>query len=271
MQTSPKIKDILFRPLALAFREPYHWAGRVDLGAVNLLVEVHTDAGITGYGECIAARPAQGCLAMLEGVKPLFVNQSPFDIERLLHQARFLGGFNDTSRFANLTLAGLEMALWDVIGKAANRPVYQLLGGAFHNSIDYFGFVQCDTAQQLGDHAIHLVSQGYSVIYLKVGRGEQQDLENTAAVRAAIGDRKLRLDANEAWDPRTAIYMIKRLERFEPEFIEQPTPAGSIPALRQVKRVGRCRDSSRPISLYLIRCIRYLPPARRRRDRTLLP
>ena len=235
MQPSLKIVDILFHPLALAVREPYHWAGRVDLGAVNLLAEVRTDAGITGYGECIATRPAEGCLALLEGIKPLFLDQSPFDIERLLHQARFLGGFNPIPRFANLTLAGLEMALWDVIGKAANLPVYQLLGGAFHNLIDYFGFVQGDTTQELGEHAGHLAAKGYSVIYLKVGRGEQQDLENTAAVRAAIGDRKLRLDGNEAWDPRTAIHMIKKLEQFEPEFIEQPTPSGSISALRQVK------------------------------------
>jgi L-alanine-DL-glutamate epimerase-like enolase superfamily enzyme len=230
-----KIVDIRTRPLALAFHQPYHWAGRIDLGAVNLLVEVHTDEGIVGYGESIAARPAQAAIHLLQGVAPLFMGQSPFDIERLFHQARFLGGFNDTPRFANLTLSGLEMALWDVIGKAANRPVYQLLGGAFHNSVDYFGFVQGDTALELAGHAGQLAAQGYSVIYLKVGRGERQDLENAAAVRAVIGDRKLRLDANEAWDVRTAKYMTRRLEQFEPEFIEQPTPARSVAALRQVK------------------------------------
>jgi len=230
-----KIVDIRTRPLALAFREPYHWAGRVDAGAVIVLVEVQTDEGYTGYGETTAARPAQGVIALLEGVKPLFLGQSPYDVQRLLHQARFLGSFSHTPRFANLTLAGLEMALWDVIGKSATLPVYQLLGGAFHPNVDYFGFVQGDTAQDLARHATQLSSQGYSVIYLKVGRGERQDLDNTAAVREAIGNRKLRLDANEAWDPRTAVYMIKRLAQFEPEFIEQPTPAGSIPALRQVK------------------------------------
>jgi L-alanine-DL-glutamate epimerase-like enolase superfamily enzyme len=57
MQTSPELVEILFHPLALAFREPYHWSGRVDLGAINLLVEVHTDAGIAGYKECIATPP----------------------------------------------------------------------------------------------------------------------------------------------------------------------------------------------------------------------
>jgi muconate cycloisomerase len=194
-----------------------------------------TDEGITGYGETVAARPAEGLMHLLEGVKPLFLGQSPFEIERLTYQARFLGNFNHTPRFANLALAGLEMALWDVIGKATGRPVYQLLGGAFHEAVDYFGFVQGDTAEELAAHASRLAKAGYSVIYLKVGRGEARDMENTAAVRAAIGERKLRLDANEAWDVRTAIYMIRRLEQFQPEFIEQPTPAGSIAALRQVK------------------------------------
>jgi muconate cycloisomerase len=230
-----KISAVYTRPLALAFRQPYHWAGRVDLGAVNVLVEVHTDDGLIGYGECIASRPAETTLAALQGVTPLLIGRSPFDIARLLYEARFLGGFNYTPRFANLTLAGIEMALWDVAGKAVGRPLYQLLGGAFQDEVDYFGFVQGDTAQELGDHAACLAAQEYSVIYLKVGRGERADVENTAAVRAAIGGRKLRLDANEAWDPRTAIYMIRKLEQFEPEFIEQPTPAGSIAALRQVK------------------------------------
>jgi muconate cycloisomerase len=230
-----KITGINFHPLALDFKEPYHWAGRVDLGTVNVLVEVETSTGLKGYGETTAGRPAEAMIETLQGVTPLLVGESPFDIERLIRRARFLGGFNHSPRFANLALAGIEMALWDLIGQASGRPLYQLLGGAYHETVDYFGFVQGDTAEQLASHAKRLVEADYSVIYLKVGRGNEKDLENTAAVRSVIGDRKLRLDANEAWDPRTAIYMIKQLAAFDPEFIEQPTPAQSIAALRQVK------------------------------------
>lgn len=230
-----KISELNIRPLALAFKEPYHWAGRVDLGAVNVLIEIQTSDGLTGYGETIAARPAEAMIHTLRGIAPLLVGQSPFDVERLVRVARFLGGWNHNPRAANLALAGVEMALWDLIGKASSRPVYQLLGGAFHQQVDYFGFVQGDTTEQLVSHARSLAAEGYSVIYLKVGRGEQQDLANTAAVREVIGARRLRLDANEAWDPRTAIYMINKLAHLEPEFVEQPTPAQSIAALRQVK------------------------------------
>jgi muconate cycloisomerase len=230
-----RITGISLRPLALVFRQPYHWAGRVDLGAVNILVEVETDAGITGYGETTASRPAESIMSMLLGVKPLLVGESPFDVERLIHRVGFLGSFNHNPRSANLALAGVEMALWDIMGKAAGRPVYELLGGAFHDQVDYFGFVQGDTADELARHAAELAAAGYSVIYVKVGRGDDRDMANVAAVRAAIRDRRLRLDANEAWDPARAIRMIHRLAQFDPEFVEQPTPAQSISALKHVR------------------------------------
>jgi L-alanine-DL-glutamate epimerase-like enolase superfamily enzyme len=230
-----KITRIKTTPLALPFKEPYHWAGRVDMGATVVLVQVETDEGLSGVGESTAGFPAEGVLNSLQGVAPLFIGEPVFDIERLFTRARCLGSFNHTPWFANLVLAGLEMALWDIIGQAAGRPVYQLLGGAARTQVDYFGFPQGDKAEELAEDAKGLAEAGYSVIYMKVGRGEALDLRNVAAVRDVIGDRRLRLDPNGAWDTRTAIYMINKLARFEPEWIEQPTPALSVAALRQVK------------------------------------
>jgi L-alanine-DL-glutamate epimerase-like enolase superfamily enzyme len=230
-----KITEVRLRPLALAFKEPYHWAGRVDIGAVNVLVEVDTTDGITGYGVSTAGFPAEGAVRLLHGIVPLLVGRSPFDIERALWDARFLGAFNHTPRFAALTLAGVDMALWDIVGKASGQPVYRLLGGAFRDEVDYFAFLQGDTVGELAEDAGAAVAAGYSVVYMKVGRGEATDLENVAAVREAIGDVRLRVDANEAWDVATAIRMIHRLKPFGLEFVEQPTPARSLTALKQVK------------------------------------
>jgi L-alanine-DL-glutamate epimerase-like enolase superfamily enzyme len=230
-----KISQIRTTPLALRFKEPYYWAGRCDLGAAIVLVEVEAAEGIVGIGESTAGFPAEGVINFLQGVSPLFIGESPFDTERLFARARCLGSFNYTPWFANLVLAGLEMALWDIIGKATGRPVYQLLGGAYRQEVDYFGFLQGNTADELAQDAEGTVAAGFSVIYMKVGRGEETDLANVAAVRQVIGDRRLRLDANEAWDPFTAIRMINRLSRFDPEFIEQPTTCQSIAALKQVK------------------------------------
>jgi muconate cycloisomerase len=87
----------------------------------------------------------------------------------------------------------------------------------------------------LAEDARDLAASGYEVIYLKVGRGEAADVRNTAAVREVIGDRRLRVDPNCAWSVPEAIHMIGRLAQFEPDWIEQPTPLTSIPALRQVR------------------------------------
>jgi len=230
-----KITGIKMTPLGLRFNVPYHWAGRCDFGAHVVLIEVETDEGVVGLGESTAASPPDGTVSSLRGISERFVGESPFDVERLLGEAHYLGSMNRTPRFANLTLAGLEMALWDVIGKATGRPVYQLMGGACRETVDYFGFLQGDTPDELAQSAEEAVAEAYDVIYMKVGRGEERDMSNVGAVRQVIGDRRLRLDANEAWDVATAIRMINRLARFEPAFIEQPTPSHSIPALKQVK------------------------------------
>jgi L-alanine-DL-glutamate epimerase-like enolase superfamily enzyme len=77
-----RITSVRTRPLALAFKKPYRWAGRVDFGAINVLVEIKTDEGITGYGESIAARPADSVIAAPNGVGFLLLGESPFDIEQ---------------------------------------------------------------------------------------------------------------------------------------------------------------------------------------------
>ncbi len=230
-----KIAAIRTTPLALAFKEPYHWAGRVDHAGAVVLVEVTTDDGLAGVGESVAAFPAEGTVAALQGVAPSFVGEPVFDVERLITRARHLGSFNHTPWHANFVLSGLEMALWDILGQAAGWPVYRLLGGAVRDEVDYFGFVQGDTTDELVEDARDLAAAGHGVIYLKVGRGRSADLRNTAAVREVIGDRLLRLDPNCAWSVAEAIHMIGRLRGFDPDWIEQPTPLQSIAALRQVK------------------------------------
>jgi len=229
------ITGLRLTPLFLAFKEPYHWAGRVDHGSPVVLVEVETDAGITGVGESVSSLAAEGTVAALRAVEPLFLGQPVHDVARLVHEARHLGTFNHTPWHANFVLAGFEMALWDTIGKAAGQPVYRLLGGAVRDTVDYFGFVQGDTTEQLVAHARDLAARGHAVIYLKVGRGDEADLRNTAAVRDVIGGRRLRVDPNCAWSVPDAVRMIHALEPYGIDWVEQPTTLLSVTALRQVR------------------------------------
>ncbi|HZL65142.1 MAG TPA: mandelate racemase/muconate lactonizing enzyme family protein [Thermoleophilia bacterium] len=235
MTADIRITGLRLTPLFLAFKQPYHWAGRVDHGSAVVLVEVETDAGITGTGESTASLAAEGTVAALRAVEPLFLGQPVHDMTRLCHEARHLGSFNHTPWHADFVLAGFEMALWDIIGKAAGQPVYRLLGGAVRDEVDYFGFVQGDTTEELVADARALAAAGYGVIYLKVGRGDAADVANTAAVREAIGGRRLRLDPNCAWSVPDAIRMIHRLEPFDIDWVEQPTTLLSVSAMRQVR------------------------------------
>jgi L-alanine-DL-glutamate epimerase-like enolase superfamily enzyme len=229
------ITGLRLTPLFLTFKEPYHWAGRVDYGSPVVLIEVETDAGITGVGESVSSLAAEGTVAALRCVEPLFMGQPIHDVARLVHEARHLGSFNHTPWHADFVLAGVEMALWDAIGKAAGQPVYRLLGGAVRGEVDYFGFVQGDTTDELVEHARELAGAGHGVIYLKVGRGDEADVRNTAAVREAIGDRRLRVDPNCAWSVPVAIRMIRALEPYGIDWVEQPTTLLSVTAMRQVR------------------------------------
>jgi muconate cycloisomerase len=235
-----KVTSIGFRPLRLEYKQPFHWAQGVITAAEVILVEIHTDDGLTGYGECMSAPSAPSLVAALQEASTLIVGKDPGRISELMHrcyQRLFMAQGNCSApRFGAIVLAGLEMALWDLLGKATGRAVHELLGGAVRERIEYFGFPQGETPEELAKDAAYWAKAGCNVIYVKIGRNDQLDLEIAARVREAIGTRRLRLDANESWDVLTAHRMIRQLERFDVEFVEQPTRCDSPSALASVKR-----------------------------------
>ena len=238
-----RISEVVTTPLWIPYKQPYHWAQGVTLGAGVILVEVRTDEGVTGYGESIATPSAEAICAYLSLAADICIGRSPFENARLMteayHRLFELNGTCSAPRFAGQVLAGLEMALWDVMGKAVGRPVHQLLGGAVRDVVQYFGFPQGATAEELATQAAGFADAGCNVIYVKVGRGDDLDTEIVAKVRDAIGpERRLRLDPNEHWQPARAARMIGKLARFDIDLIEQPTHAESIDALARVRAVS---------------------------------
>ncbi len=231
-----RITGVRVTPLHVMFKTPYHWALGVDEGADVVLVEIETDAGITGIGESMGQPSAAAVMAMLDSAVPRLVGAPAADIARLTAEARAaMMGCGATPRYASQAVTGLDMALWDLAGKAAGQPAHRLFGGAVRDHVSYFAFPQGESAQALAAEAAAGAAEDYPVIYFKIGRGEDVDMANVAAVREAIGDRRMRVDANESWDPLTAIRMIRKLSPYDVEFVEQPTPSGSIAALAQVK------------------------------------
>ena len=234
-----KISKVRVRPLVLPLKQPYHWSyGIRESFAVNL-IEIEADDGTVGVGECTVAPDQTGTLAILRRLAGHLIGHSPYDvtplIKRIFHQ-EYLGHGANVMRAANQMFSGIDMAMWDLQGKLAGLPVHRLLGGAHRKAVGYFYFLQGETAEELARDAAAGYANGERVFYLKVGRGEKIDLEITAAVRAEIGNARLRLDANEGWGVHEAINMCRKLEKYDIEFIEQPTVSFSIPAMAQVRQ-----------------------------------
>jgi muconate cycloisomerase len=234
-----KITAVQTTPLLVAQKQPYHWAKGVIHGTEIILIQVETDTGVTGFGESVGSPSASAVQALLREAASLLLGADPFKSAALMrdvYQTLFAAqGTGSAPRFSAQVLAGLEMALWDAAGKSVGRAVHELLGGAVHEEIQYFGFAQGDTPEQLAEHARTLVESGCEVIYAKIGRGDALDIAIAKHLRAAIGERRLRLDANEAWDPLTASRMLKKLAAYDLEFVEQPVSSESVSALAQVK------------------------------------
>lgn len=247
-----KITEIVTTPLFIPYKTPFHWAHGQITGADVLLVEIRTDTGITGFGECISAPDPIAMKRLVDGAADGFLGASPQGVRRLVSDAyeRLFRAQAVCSapRFAGQVLAGLEMALWDILGKAVGQPVHALLGGAFHDEIGYHGFAMGGDTDAVVAEALALVREGFDVIYLKAGFGIERDIATIRAIRAAAGpDIRLRIDPNESWSALEARQMFQRLAPHDIEFIEQPVRCESIPALaalRATSRIALAADQS---------------------------
>ena len=218
-----KVTAVTTSILAIPQKELYYYSQGVGRGVNSVLVRIETDEGITGIGEGCGDRSAEAIAAIIDEMARALIGESPFELERFLHRVYRVGKWDDMRRFANQALAGLEMALWDIMGQANNLPVHQLLGGKFHDSSSCFAFLQGNTPDKLAADATLWKERGFEVFYVKVGLGRERDLACVAAVRDAIGDGpKLRVDANQAWSVGEAFIMLQALAPFDIDFAEQP-------------------------------------------------
>lgn len=194
-----------------------------------LFVEVETDAGITGVGEC------SGWPRVIEtavrDLSSLLIGEDASHIDRLWgHMYRAILGHGMTGTVGSGALTGIEMALWDIKGKALGVPVWQLLGGAIRTSIPVYGHAH--TAEE----ARALTDLGYSAI--KTPFTGLVDLERVAMLREAIGSEvDLAVDAHgPSWmSAADAILIGRELEPFDLLFYEDPVPPENLDLLARVR------------------------------------
>src|SRR5262245_26209829 len=197
---------------------------------------MRTDEGLTGLGE-VSCTPRwsgedQVTAAHVTGgiLGPLLIGQDPRDIERL-------GGAMRRALFGHpFTKAALEMAMWDILGKAAGAPVYRLLGGPVCEFVPTKWSISGLEPARAAGIAEWAVEQGFRTMKVKVGIDPEQDIARVRAVREAIGPNvRLGVDANGAWNVSMAIRMLNRLRDFDIYFAEQPVPPGDFSWLADVR------------------------------------
>ena len=239
-----RIKSINCYPLLINNKYPYYWSHGIINSTEIILIEIEAESGVKGYGESIATPTAEGIKAFIDSASNLLIGEEIFQNQRIIkkcyHSLFQAHGTCSAPRFGAQILSGLEMALWDLCGKIVERPLHELLGGKYRDKIEYFGFIQGNSADELAIDAKKLSKNGHKVIYGKIGREESTDVQIVKKVREAVGkDIRLRFDPNEAWDLVTAKRMIEKLEDFSIEMIEQPCNHMNISVLKQIKDLNK--------------------------------
>jgi L-alanine-DL-glutamate epimerase-like enolase superfamily enzyme len=202
-----------------------------------LLVKVHTDAGLTGLGEASCTPrwsgedQVTGAHLIRTYLEPLLIGENPIDIERLTQKFRMAFAAN------YFTKAAVEMALWDLAGKIAGKPVYELLGGTVREAVLTKWSVSGVEPEKAAGIAKWAVAQGFQAMKVKVGLEPEGDVARVKAVRAAIGPNvKLGVDANGGWGPEVAEQTIQQLRAYGIYFVEQPLAPEEIVAMAELRR-----------------------------------
>ena len=197
-------------------------------------LEVHTDQGLVGIGPAIDAK-------LLPAVKNELVSKDPFEIEEHAARLRY---------YASRGCASIDIALWDLIGKACGQPLYKLWGGGKEKVPVYASTIQLSTPESTPRLAADLMEQGWKALKLRLHHATfEEDIRTVEAVRAAVGDRMdIMADANQAqsagtwqpgvrWDLPRAVQTACALQRLRCDWLEEPLPRYAFDLLAELNRL----------------------------------
>jgi muconate cycloisomerase len=204
-----------------------------------VIVRVHTDAGLIGLGEATVSaiwsgETERGTIAAIEQwIAPALIGKDPREINALRMR------MDEAIKFNPFTKAAVEMALWDLAGKAAGVPVYQLLGGKVRDRIPIKMMIGAFDPEQAVELAQRFLKWGARCLKVKVGINPASDLARVKAVRGVAGPNvPMTVDANCGWNAATARRMVRELEEFGLLFVEQPIPSGDPQLLADVRQAS---------------------------------
>mgnify|MGYP002345054559 CR=1 FL=1 len=231
MHKSPvSITKIHMRAVRLPLEQPLRTAIHEIREVYCLLVTLDSDAGLSGegYGFCFGETQLRAIAAMTSAIAPRFVGRSPHDVEALWSEVFRSNNFYGQAGMSVLAHSPLDIACWDLIGKAAEQPLYKLFGAA-RSCVPVYasgGLWLSADIPTLEREAKAFVAQGFKAMKLRLGSPRwQDDVARVEAVKSVIGgDIRLMTDANQGLTASAALRLGRALESFDLEWLEEPVP-----------------------------------------------
>jgi o-succinylbenzoate synthase len=231
-----KIQSIKFGMLRVPLKTPFKTALRTVDEIADVVVLVETDTGHTGYGSAAATAMITGethgsiIEAISKVIAPAILGMDVSNLNRLSNRIQKSIVKNFSAK------AAVEIAVYDLFGQLYDAPLYKLLGGG-DSMITTDITISVDYIDKMIEDAVAATDAGFETLKIKVGKDPEVDIERIKAIYAAISDRALiRLDANQGWSPKQAVWVLKTLEESGVllELVEQPVNGDDIEGLKYV-------------------------------------
>jgi o-succinylbenzoate synthase len=231
-----KITDIQFGMLRVPLKTPFKTALRTVEAVEDVVVMVNTDTGHVGYGEAPATAVITGDThgSIVEAIRyyisPRLIGM---DIADLNHNTQLIQSAMEKNTSAK---AAVEIAIYDLFGQLYNAPLYRLLGGG-DPVVTTDITISVDTIDKMVADSIAACDRGFDSLKIKVGKDIGVDIERVKAIYAAVEGRALlRLDANQGWTAKQAVYALQNLEDagVRLELVEQPVKAQDLDGMKYV-------------------------------------
>jgi len=210
------------------------------------LVKVETDAGLFGFGEASSAYGHSFPLVVKEIVDGTFrrilVGEDPTDIERLVTKMRtYIWGYLGSTGVACQAISAIEIALWDILGKAANMPIYKLLG-ADKDAVEVYATGAANFGVDFDWHKRFFernMKEGFTGVKVRVGKSKDWDEEFVRMTRELVGNEiNVMIDAYMTYKPETAMEMAQRFAPYKPFFFEEPLSQHDLSSLERISRLS---------------------------------
>ena len=209
------------------------------------LIEIETDEGITGWGECFGAgNIAFANKGIVEKViQPMVLGMQALDRDVIWHKVYNLMRDHGQKGMPLQALSGVDIALWDIAGKVAGLPIYKMIGGAHRKKIEVYGYGMMlrpenvdSLVSRFMDEAIEIKENGFKAVKMKVGLGPKDDLRLIESVRRGVGDNyRFMVDANHGYTTHDAFYVGRAMEEFDPYWFEEPVAPEDLDGYRELR------------------------------------